>query len=98
VPHGPLECVRGPPHRPLPLVPGDRPAASPSDHGLTFGTTTTGGVCLQLRDPVPGIDPLGLIRHPSLTLTVADPQRFAAAMRRYAGTGPGHTALAQDGE
>jgi hypothetical protein len=47
---------------------------------------------------VPGIDPIGLIRHPNLTLTVADPQRFAAAMRHYAGTAPEHTALAQDGE
>ena len=67
------------------------PRLSLADHGLTFGTTTTGGVCLQLRDPVPGIDPIGLIRHPNLTLTVADPQRFAAAMRHYAGTDPGHT-------
>ena len=61
------------------------PRLSLADHGLTFGTTTTRGVCLQLRNPVPGIDPLGLIRHPSLTLTVADPQRFAAAMRDCAG-------------
>jgi hypothetical protein len=74
------------------------PRLSLADHGLTFGTTTTRGVCLQLRDPVPGIDPLGLIRHPNLTLTVADPQRFAAAMRHYAGTAPGHTGPAQDNE
>jgi hypothetical protein len=67
------------------------PRLSLADHGLTFGTTTTGGVCLQLRDPVPGIDPIGLIRHPNLTLTVADPQRFAAALRHYAETDPGHT-------
>ena len=69
-----------------------------ADHGLTFGTSTTCGVWLQLRDPVPGIDPTGLIRHPDLTLTVADPQRFAAAMRHYAGTGAGHTAPARDSE
>ena len=66
------------------------PRLSLADHGLTFGTTTTRGVCLQLWDPVPGIDPIGLIRHPNLTLTVANPERFAAAMRHYAGTDPGH--------
>lgn len=74
------------------------PRLSLADHGLTFGATTTRGVCLQLRDPVPGIDPIGLIRHPNLTLTVADPQRFAAVLRHYMGTAPGHTAIAQDGE
>jgi hypothetical protein len=61
------------------------PRLSLADNGLTFGTTAARGVCLELRDPVTGIDPLGLIRHPNLTLTVADPQRFAAAMRHYAG-------------
>ena len=74
------------------------PRLSLADHGLTFGTTTTGGVCLQLRDPVPGIDPIGLIRHPNLTLTVANPQRFAAVMRHYAGMASGHAGPAQDGE
>ena len=61
------------------------PRLSLADHGLTFGTTTARGVCLLLREPVPGIDPLGVIRHPGLTVTVADPQRFAATVRHYAG-------------
>ena len=74
------------------------PRLSLADHGLTFGTTTTRGVCLQLRDPVPGIDPLGLIRHPNLTLTIADPQRFAVAVRQCAGIAAGHPPPAQDGE
>jgi hypothetical protein len=74
------------------------PRLSLADHGLTFGTTTTRGVCLQLRNPVPGIDPTGLIRHPNLTLTVADPQRFAATVGQYTGMASGHTGLAQDGE
>jgi hypothetical protein len=74
------------------------PRLSLADHGFTFGTNTTRGVCLQLRDPVPGINPISLIGHPSLTLTVADPQRLAAAIRHYAGAAPEHTALAQDGE
>jgi hypothetical protein len=72
------------------------PRLSLSDHGLTFGTTTARGVCLQLRDPVPGIDPIGLIRHPNLTLTVADPQRFAATVRHYAGLASGYTRPDQD--
>jgi hypothetical protein len=39
----------------------------------------------MLREPVPGIDPLAVIRHPDLTLTVADPDGFAATVRHYAG-------------
>ena len=55
-----------------------------ADHGLTFGSTLARGVCLLFRDPVPGLDPLGLLHHPGLTLTVAQPERFVAAVRRYA--------------
>lgn len=55
------------------------------DRGLTFGTNTRQGVCLALREPVPGIDPRGLIKHPGLTVTVADPLAFAAAVRSAAG-------------
>jgi hypothetical protein len=61
------------------------PRLSLADHGLTFGTSTARGVCLLLREPVPGIDPLGVIRHPGMTLTVANPERFAATVRHYAG-------------
>ena len=61
------------------------PRLSLTDHALTFGTTTMRGVCLLLREPVPGIDPFGMIRHPGLTVTVADSQRFAASVRLYAG-------------
>ena len=43
-----------------------------SDRGLTFATNGRCGVCLEFREPVPGIDPFGLIRHPNLTVTVAD--------------------------
>jgi hypothetical protein len=71
------------------------PRLSLTDHGLTFGTTPARGVCLLLREPVPGIDPLGLLRHPNLTLTVADPERFAATVRHYAGLpAPGDAAPA----
>ena len=56
-----------------------------ADQGLTFGTTTRGGVCLLLRRPVPGIEPSGLVRHPGLTVTVADREGFAAHVRAVAG-------------
>jgi hypothetical protein len=53
-----------------------------ADHGLTFGTTTHGGVCLRFREPVRGLDPWGLIRHPGLTVTVSEPQLVAEAVNR----------------
>jgi hypothetical protein len=53
------------------------PHISLADRGLTFGTNTRSGVCVRFREPVRGGDPLGLIRHPGLTLTVADPAALA---------------------
>ncbi len=51
-----------------------------SDRGLTFATTTRNGLCLSFRSPVPGIDPLGIFRHPNLTVTVKDPRALATAL------------------
>jgi hypothetical protein len=51
------------------------------DRGLTFGTTTAAGVCITFHDPVTGLDPLGIVRHPGLTVTVADPQRLVTVLR-----------------
>lgn len=53
-----------------------------ADRGLTFGTTTQGGVCLRFREPVRGIDPWGLLRHPGLTVTVSEPELVAEAINR----------------
>ncbi|WP_103349027.1 hypothetical protein [Amycolatopsis sp. CA-128772] len=53
-----------------------------ADRGLTFGTTTRGGVCLRFREPVAGIDPWGRIRHPGLTVTVSEPELVAEAVNR----------------
>lgn len=47
------------------------------DRGLTFATNPHAGACLQFREPVRGIDPLGLIRHPGLTVTVEHPDALA---------------------
>jgi hypothetical protein len=52
------------------------------DRGLTFGTVSTAGVCISFHDPVPGIEPTGLLRHPNLTVTVAQPDRLAERLRR----------------
>lgn len=43
-----------------------------SDAGLTFASNGERGVLLSFRKRVPAIDPLRLIRHPELTVTVAD--------------------------
>ena len=58
-----------------------------SDRGATFGTTPAGGVCLRFRDPVRVLDPMGALRHPGLTVTVADPDRFATRVRARANLG-----------
>jgi hypothetical protein len=53
-----------------------------TDRGATFGSTTAGGVCLCFAEPVPALDALGLLRHPGLTVTVADLDGFVAAVER----------------
>ncbi len=42
-----------------------------ADRGLTFATNGEHGLCIGFRDPVPGIEPTGRLRHPALTVTVA---------------------------
>jgi hypothetical protein len=61
------------------------PRASFADRGATFGTTTAGGACVKFAHPVKILDPTGKLRHPGLTLTVADTEGFAAAVREAAG-------------
>jgi hypothetical protein len=58
------------------------PRGSMADRGATFGTTTAGGVCMLFHDPVPALDPFGVFRHPGLTVTVADREGLAEALRR----------------
>ena len=43
-----------------------------TDRGLTFATNPDRGVCIRFRSPVRGMDPAGALRHPGLTVTVAD--------------------------
>lgn len=58
------------------------------DSGITFGSTTAGGVCLLLKEPVAVIDPTGHRKHAGITLTVADREGFAAEVRQAAGLPP----------
>jgi hypothetical protein len=52
------------------------------DRGLTFATNARLGVCLTFEEPVPGIAPVGWLRHPGLTVTVADPEALVLELRR----------------
>lgn len=52
------------------------PRLSFADRGVTFATNRKAGVCISLRRPHRGIDPLGLIKHPGLTVTVTDPDEL----------------------
>lgn len=56
------------------------PRLSLADRGLTFATNADLGACLRFDEPVTAIDPLGVIRHPGLTVTVADPERLVSAL------------------
>lgn len=52
-----------------------------ADRGLTFATNGVRGVCLSMREPISGIDPFGLLRHPNLTVTVADCDGLVSAVK-----------------
>ena len=43
-----------------------------TDRGLTFATNGDRGVLISFHSAVRGLDPLGILRHPELTVTVAD--------------------------
>jgi hypothetical protein len=51
-----------------------------SDIGLTFASNGERGVLISFRKRVPAIDPLRLLRHPELTVTVADVPGLVAAL------------------
>jgi hypothetical protein len=51
-----------------------------TDRGLTFATNGVRGVRISFHRPVPGIEPSGVIRHPELTVTVADVEALASLL------------------
>jgi hypothetical protein len=56
-----LRDVIGPPHLDL------------RDGGVTFATNRKVGLCIEFHEPVPAIEPFGVLPHPAATVTVADP-------------------------
>jgi len=58
------------------------PHLSLADRGVTFGTSTAAGVCVRFAVPVPALLPVGWLRHPAVTVTVADPGSLVDALRR----------------
>lgn len=61
--------VAGPPHLSL------------KDRGVTFATNRRRGVCVRFHEPVTGLVPWGLLRHPAATLTVTDPDDLARRLQ-----------------
>lgn len=53
---------------------------SMADRGITFATNGDAGLCIRFHEPVTGIDPFRVIRHPGLTVTVADLDGLEAAL------------------
>jgi len=51
-----------------------------TDGGLTFASNGEQGVRLSFRKRVPAIDPLRLIQHPELTVTVGDVHGLVSAL------------------
>jgi hypothetical protein len=56
-----------------------------TDRGLTFATNGDRGVLISFRTSVRGLDPLGVLRHPELTVTVADVDGLAELVRARIG-------------
>ena len=57
------------------------PHLSLADRGASFGTNPRAGTCVLFQQPVAALDPLGLLRHPGVTVTVTDPEGLAARLR-----------------
>lgn len=75
---GPYQLVKvaGPPH------------LSFKDRGVTFATTTRRGVCIGFREPVAGLFPGSLVKHPAATVTVDDVDGFIALLAQRAHVEP----------
>ena len=72
------------PGRPLPGVEGaGRAAVARAIAGSRFGTVATRGVCIQFRDAgAAGSSRPALLRHPNLTVTVAEPDLLVTRLRQ----------------
>jgi hypothetical protein len=52
-----------------------------TDRGLTFATNRERGVLISFHTPVRGLDPLGVLHHPELTVTVEDVDELTQLLR-----------------
>jgi hypothetical protein len=50
------------------------------DRGITFASNGERVLCIRFHDPVPGIGPGRKIKHPGMTVTVADLERLEKAL------------------
>jgi hypothetical protein len=57
------------------------PRGSLADRGATFGTNAEAGTCVCFETPLPALAGR-LLLHPALTVTVADPEALASAIRQ----------------
>jgi hypothetical protein len=55
-----------------------------ADRGVTFGTNTRRGLCVEFLRPVPAALPAGLLKHPAATVTVREPERLREEIVRAA--------------
>ena len=53
-----------------------------TDRSLTFATNSWRGVEITFRTSIRGIDPVGVIRHPTLTVTASDCEALVAELQR----------------
>ena len=60
------------------------------DRGMTMATNRDSGLCIRFREPVQGIDPAGVIRHPGLTVTVDQIDELERALLRLPVNGEAH--------
>jgi hypothetical protein len=59
-----------------------------ADRGITMCATTVDGVCVRFREPIRGIDPFGIVRHPSATLGLDDVAGFVRLVEERITAGP----------
>ena len=53
-----------------------------TDRGLSFTPNGDRGVLICFATPVRGLDPFGVLRHPELTVGVAEPERLLACLSK----------------
>lgn len=55
-----------------------------ADFGMTCATNGEQGLCIRFREPVRGLEPLGVLRPPAVTVTVEAGKQLARVLERAA--------------